>query len=67
MRVKVVEAMATNNGLESIRSISVKDILIESNCLEVVNLINGELIEVSFYVDEVRAMTFEFGDCFFLL
>lgn len=56
--VKILEVVAISFDLESISSLNLLNIQVESNCLEVVNLLNNktvDLSEVSFFVDEAKA------------
>lgn len=53
----VFEAMTICEGLPSIFSLSVWIVLVESDCLEVVNLMNMvslDLSEVSFFINETK-------------
>lgn len=54
----VFEAMTIREGLLSIFSLSVWLVLVESDCLEVVNLMNmvsSDLSEISFFINETKS------------
>ena len=56
--VKILEVVAISFDLESISSLNLLNIQVESNCLEVVNLLNNKTVDLSkvfFFVDETKA------------
>lgn len=57
LEVKLLEAMTICFGLENLSSIYVLNILVESNYLEVINLLNDgavDLTEFSFLIEETK-------------
>lgn len=44
--MKVLEVMVIYFGLESFSSLSILNILVESDCLEVVHLLNDEVVDI---------------------
>lgn len=55
--LKILEAMTICFGLEILTSINISNILVESNCLEVINLLNDvvvDLSEVSYFIEEAK-------------
>lgn len=54
--MKLLEAMSIYSGLENLSSIHVSNILVESNCLEIINLLNDVGVDFSkvffFFIEE---------------
>lgn len=58
--IKVLESMIINDNLDNILSTNVTDIMVKSNCLEVVHLLNDKSLdsfEVSFFIEEIKSLT----------
>lgn len=62
--VKTLEAMTIYIGLESIAKIPHLNFLVETDCLEVINLLNNtvdDITEVSFFIEEAKAWSSALG------
>lgn len=65
--VKILEAMTICFGLESISSLHILNIVIDFVCLEVVNMLNDDivdLIEVSFFIAKAKDLGDNLGISF---
>lgn len=55
--IKLIEATTICFGLKNIFSLQLSDMLVESDCLEVVNMLNDEAVDISkasFYIEEAK-------------
>lgn len=66
--VKILEATTIYEALNCIMSLNIHHILVTSNCLEVINLLNDpsmDLTNISFFIDEAQSLALEMCKVYF--